>query len=783
MRADLRYLIAFILVLTLSNAPAFAARQIVDLHRLDAYFALFASDSNVPWQPATVRLDTYSGAPVDFAVYQVDPGDVLTAGSNARPRAILTRGRKPVASWRFTPPGAYQFESSEVHVPLGNREGFFVVEARRGDVGEQVWINRTRIALVTKEEPGAIVLYGTDTGTGRALAGMRVQFLVGTHFDTHETDAHGVIKYDRSPRPVFALAQWADSFAFVSFLPQAPVPSGVVGVRTDTAVVAAGDAMRVAGFVRTRSGNYMEPGRGNVTVTVRNGAFNAGEQSVALDAAGAFTAQIPLASNAPPGDYAVIAQSSEGVGSASVRVEANANGLSLRAASACETTCDDNAPVPVRITASRGGVAVHVRVVRSPHVFAPGYIAQTTPWGTSVWYERTVTTDASGVATVEIPRPTDRLSSTYGVHVDAEGATADTRIVVPTSRAALRLHLDREQQTLGTPVRFDVYASDIASGAPIANTQVTVQMRHGVSADQQTVTLDASGHGRGSFSSPQFGTSILMATLNYEGAQAADAGEVQLVSQATNEADENGSGAVHISLDRDFYHVADTVHVDASLDRAQGEALLTWESASGAQTVVAPVRAGHATADFKVGDAVGDVRVGAAFVRDGAVEFSTTPLSIDAPGRGQEMPMDVSTEGGNAKISMRGAAAGPGTVFVRITRGAPSGAASFVSAPSLLQLALASTQTSAPSGRTWHPWVNSTGDHPQVLGFIRKTTQPADLTISDASTESVSWQMLRDSADPIVVQLPAQRGRYTVSVFKMYDDGRVIAGASSMVVP
>src|SRR6185312_319727 len=228
-----RFLLSVLVVFALSIAPVRAERPIVDLHRLDAYFALFAGDSNVPWKPTTVRLDTYSSAPVNFAVYQVDPADVLTAGSNARPRAISTRGRRRVASFSFTPPGGYQFQSNEVDVQLGSREGFFIVEARRGDVGEQVWINRTRVGLVSKETPSELILYGSDLGSGRAISRMRVSFVVNNRFVTMYSDAHGIVRWSRSPRPVFALAQWGSSYAFLSLLPQAPLPSTIVGVRTD----------------------------------------------------------------------------------------------------------------------------------------------------------------------------------------------------------------------------------------------------------------------------------------------------------------------------------------------------------------------------------------------------------------------------------------------------------------------------------------------------------------------------------------------------------------------
>jgi len=206
-----RFLAAVLLTVSVTIAPVRAERPIVDLHRLDAYFALFAGDSSVPWKRTTVRLDTYSSAPVAFSVYQVDPADVLTAGSNARPRAIPTAHRRPVATFNFTPPGGYQFQSNVVDVPLGTREGFFVVEARRGNVGEQVWINRSRVGLLAKATPASLLLWGVDLGTGTPLARMRVQFVVGGTFTTAVTDGDGLLRWNRTPRPVFALAQWGNS--------------------------------------------------------------------------------------------------------------------------------------------------------------------------------------------------------------------------------------------------------------------------------------------------------------------------------------------------------------------------------------------------------------------------------------------------------------------------------------------------------------------------------------------------------------------------------------------
>jgi hypothetical protein len=775
---------AVLLAVALTALPARAERPIVDFHRLDAYFALFAGDSNVPWKPTTVRLDTYSSAPVQFAVYQVDPADVLTAGSNARPRAIQTRGRRPLATFTFTPPGGYQFQSNEVDVPLGSRQGFFVVEARRGDVGEQVWINRTRIGLVSKETPGEVLLYGTDLGTGRALRHMRVQFVVERRFETVFTDVHGIVRWTRSPRPVFALAQWGDSYAFLSLLPQAPLPSTIVGVRTESAVVHAGDAVRVVGFARSREGSILRPTRGSATVSLRLGATLIGEQRVALDAAGAFAADFLLPPNAVAGDYAVLAQAGSGTGGTTLHVDADAGGLSLDVNARCGEVCDASQDVPLQIHSSRGGVPVHVIVVRSPHVYVD-YNPAATPWAITTWLDRTVTTDGGGNATVEIPHPTDDLGSTYGVQVESGGATADTRIVVPTSRAAIRLQLDSEEETLGTPVQFDVYANEFYGGKPLAGKTVTVQLVHGTSVAQQKLTLDRDGHARGSFSAPPLGTNLIFASVD-DGGKAMDAGQVQVVTRALVSTANAGSAEVRIALDRSRYAAGQTVVADATAPGSQGDALVTMESALGVQTAVVPTNGGRAVARFRARDAAGELRVGAAFVRDGAIAWTSTPLDLIAAGRPELAPIALDgasfSPGQDASIALRGQPHGKGTMIVRITRGTPSGSALFDSAPSLLDVGAASTQTSAPAAVTWHPWVDSTGDHAQVLGFTRRTERPKTVELAQAQTQAVGWHIVHTLDGSASVPMPAQGGRYTISVLALSDDGSVSAGSSDVVV-
>lgn len=765
--------------------PANAARPILDYHRLDAYFALFARDANVPWKPATVRLDTYSSAPVDFRVYQVDPADVIVAGSNMRPRAIDTSRRKPVASWRYTPPGGYRFQSNDVQVPLGSREGFFVVEARRGNVGEQVWINRTRIGLLTKETPSGIALYGTDLGSGAPLQRMRVSFIANGRFNDRYTAKNGVVFWRGFPRPVFALAQWGDSSAFVSFLPQAPLPSTIVGVRTDSAVVHAGDALHVVGFARSRSGSRLRPASGNASIILRSPRGVVSQTSIRLDAAGAFFTTLRVPPSSAAGEYTVIAIVNGATAGTTVDVDANAGGLSLSLSPQCERACDGAADMPVAVRASRDGVAaagadVHVSIIRSPHAY-PGE-APDTPWGVAEWYSTTVRTGNDGRALVSIPHPSDGLPSTYGVRADSGGATADTRIVVPSGNVLLRVRLDSDDIGAGTPAVFDIDGSAINSGKLAEGTAVRVQLLHGSSVQEQVVTLDSHGHARGSFRSPQAGSNLIVASAG----ASMDATQLQVEPQTLQVQSAQSSQNISIVLDRKRYAAGDEARVAASLSGASGSAVITLESATGTDVRVVPVRDGRAEARNRIANSAGVLAVGAAFVRDGALQWDSVPLVVDAPGRPLSAPLvldrNVYPAGGTVRVKLGDVRPGEGTLIVRVTKGTPTGSALFVNAPDLLAIGTTGTQDTATGGASWHPWVDSTGEHAVIQTFVRRTAPPTDLTMTQADTASVYWKVDRQTGDAIELPVPEAPGKYVLTLLKIDDDGRVTAAASELVV-
>lgn len=770
--------------------PASAERPLLDYHRLDAYFTLFARDTSVPWKPTVVRLDTYTSAPVDFAAYQVDPADVIVAGSNTLPRAVDTRKLRAVARWRFTPPGGYRFQSNDVTVPLGSREGFFVIEARRGNVGEQVWINRTRVGLLTKETPAGIMLYGADLGSGKPLGHMRVSFIVNGRFEDRYTSSSGLVFYNTHPRPVFALAAWGSSLAFVSFLPQAPLPHTIVGVKTDSAVVHAGDDLHVAGFARTLAGSRLRAAGGQAWIALRSPAGVAAQTSVHLDAAGAFSAALHVPQFSRAGDYTVMASVNGATAGTAIHVDADAAGLSLALVPQCESTaCDSNADIPVVVRAMRdgkpaGGVNVDVSIIRSPHAYTKD-VTQT-PWGVAHWYRTSVRTSSDGHALIGIPHPSDGLASTYGVRASSGGATADTRIVVPTAPISLRVQLDRDDIGGGTPASFDVFGTQVATGSPAAGVTVRVQLIHGASVQQQSLTLDARGRAHGSFSSPQVGSNLIVASANDGGAQAMDASQLQVEPQTMQTQDEQGSRSIAIALDRNRYAAGQSARVEAALSGAQGSALLTLESADRTQARVVNVSRDRASASFRVADASGVLAMGVAFVRDGALQWSSVPLVVDAPGRAlaAQLQLDKNTyaPGTTALLKIGDIRPGTGTVFVRITKGTPTGSALFTSAPDLLAVGTTATQDTAGDGTSWHPWVDSTGEHALIQTFVRRTAPPDDLTMTQADTASVYWKVDRHSGDALDVPVPASPGNYVISLLKVDDDGRVTAASADLKV-
>jgi hypothetical protein len=527
----------------------------------------------------------------------------------------------------------------------------------------------------------------------------------------------------------------------------------------------------------------LRPENGSVLVSLRTGARAIATRHVTVDEAGAFSTTLGVPSTAPAGDYTVLAQVSGGAtGGATVHVDANAGALSLEVTSPCRLHCDPRDDVPLHVHASKAGANVRITVVRSPHVYldeAPDNV----DWATTHWYDATVRTDDNGDATAYIPHPLDQLGSTYGITVESGGATADTRVIVPTANAAMHITVERAEQSLGSPLTFAVNAERL-DGKALAGARVAVDLTHGSATQRQTVTLDAQGRARGTFSSPELGTNLLFASVE-DGGRATDATQVQIDPSAPSANVDGDDPNVRIELDETVYRPGESVAVTAQAPGGQGEALLTFESALGIQYSVVRVADGKATAHFRAVDAAGELQAGAVMVHDGALQWNTVPITLRGEGRAHVANLDIGgadmSPGATARVAFDGTGE-RGTYILRISAGTPSGSAIFSSAPALLAIGVATTQNSAPEGTTWHPAVESTGNHAQILSFVRRTQPPADESLAQAETRTLEWKVERAGADGLAVVLPLHGGQYVISVLDIADDGSVTAGTSSVDV-
>jgi hypothetical protein len=779
------------LALVVTFAPAFAARPLLDHGQWDAYFALFARDVYVPWKPSSVRLDTYSGAPVDFAAYNVDPAEVIVAGQNRTPRAIDTSHRKPVAHWRFSPPSGYRFVSNDVDVPLGSQEGFYVIEARRGDAVQQVWLNRTHVGLVTKESPDGLVLWGVDLRSGRAIAGMSVAFLVGLQLVTKQTDASGLIVWHDRVRPTFALAEHNAGRAFVSLLPQAPLPASIVGLRLESAVARAGSIVKFVGFARKRTPLGYRRAVGDARVTLVGHGATLGSTLAHLDSAGAFAGEIEVPSGIEAGDYAVLAATAGGVGGTTVNIDAVSD-VALAIRSACP--CDPDRNVAFAVFSRRADlpvpdVPVHVRVIRTPHVVPPGASEDAVRWGTTVVYDRTVRTDADGHAHVEIPTPTDGLDSTYGIRAVSRGASATTRIVVPNARLSLALEPDQPSIDVGASAAFELRGFDPVDGTPAAGLAVNVRLSHGAAVQEQSALLDARGAAHIVFAKTNLGSNLVLAQASVDGRTALDAAAVSVEPSALLGKTLSARGAVTVATDKSRYRPGESIGVRASAAGASGDALVTLDGARTYQTRLVSVANGAAAATLNVGDPLGAFDAWAAFVRDGAIATGSTGVAIDGPGRERMTEVALDKPAYEAGDTLHatihdGSAGGAGTVAVRIADARESGPALFDDAPDVLRIGATSEQAPASDDPEWHAYVAPARSKASDIFAAERPRKVATeiASIGAAAPRTMLWRVERSPGDGLDVIVPTERGHYVLSILKIYDDGDVGAASASFNV-
>jgi hypothetical protein len=614
---------------------------------------------------------------------------------------------------------------------------------------------------------------------------MTVSFLVGLNLVTKHTDGDGLIVWRDRPRPTFALAEHDAGRAFVSLLPQAPLPASIVGLRLESAVVRAGATVRFVGFARKRTplGYRREPGDARVTF-VGNGA-TLSSTSVHLDQAGAFEGEIAVPAGLEAGDYAILAAAAGGVGGTTVSVDAAGDvALAIRPGCPCDPDRDvsfavlsrrDEVPVP--------GVTVRVRVIRTPHVVPPGAPEDALRWGTTVVFDRVLRTH------VDLPPPTDGLDSTYGIRATARGASATSRIVVPNARLSLAVEPVAAGIDVGAPAAVDVRGFDPADGTPAAGLPVTVRLSHGASVQQTSAVLDAHGAAHVVFERANLGSNLALAEATVDGRRALDVAGIVVEPSALSGRIASSQDVVTVSTDKTRYRPGDPIAVRADAAGAAGQALITLDGARTYQARLVPVAHGEAQAGLNVGDPLGAFDAWAAFVRDGAIATGSTRIAIDGPGRERmtEIALDkpAYAPADVLHVTIRdGGLAGPATIAIRIADGRESGPALFDDAPDVLRIGATSFQAPASDDPEWHAYVApARSKASDIFAAERPRKVETEITsIGVAAPRTLLWRVERSSADGIDVPVPSERGHFVLSILKISDDGDVGAASASFNV-
>jgi hypothetical protein len=564
-------------------------------------------------------------------------------------------------------------------------------------------------------------------------------------------------------------------------------------VRADRASATAGESVRVVGFARRRNGNVYRSATGEVALTVVVNGKTIADAHADLDKAGAFTANLALPANAPAGDAAILASTPGASGGATIHIDGTGDTV-LAVSAPCSTSCSPSAPIPLTLSAKRGGVpaaaeSIRVRIVRSPHIQPPDGGDASTGWGVTTIVDATVRTDALGFAHIAIPAPTDGLASTYGVAVADGASTASANLVAPNARIALAVVPVQDTIDVSDPATFDVRGFDALSGTPAGGLSVRVRVSHGPTIQDSTVTLGPDGTARVSFDDVALGMNLVTAQANVDGRVAADVAAVTVAPRTLTGGSASISGGVKITLDHPRQRPDERAGITATLAGAAGDAFVTMESVRGVTPALVAVQNGSASTSLNVPETIGALAVGVAFVRDGALVNASLPLVVDGPGHQRQLSLSADrvsySPASTARITIAdGDDRTDATLAVRVSDRRAASGASFDDIPGVLATNGTTTQNLASVDPPWHTWVtpakSTAGD---IFGLDRpRQAASTDTQIVAAAARVLTWRIDRSNRPSFDVPVPRDPGRYVLSIIKMTDDGDVGAASIALTV-
>jgi hypothetical protein len=290
------------------------------------------------------------------------------------------------------------------------------------------------------------------------------------------------------------------------------------------------------------------------------------------------------------------------------------------------------------------------------------------------------------------------------------------------------------------------------------------------------------------FRQASLGSNLALASADATGKRVLDAAAVLVEPSALSGRTESDAASATIALERTRYKPGETIAVHATAPGAAGSALIALVGARTYQTRVAAVANGVASANVDLGDAQGDVRISAAFVRDGAIALASQAVAIDGPGhpRALALSFDKTTyaPGETLHATVRDGISGEGTIVLRIADGPESGSAYFDDAPAVLSTGGTTSQNPASDSPAWHAYVApARSKASDIFAAENPRKVPSEPpTLGAAATRTLEWRTLRGPGDSVTLPVPTERGHYVLSILELADDGDIGATSAGFTV-
>lgn len=413
------------------------------------------------------------------------------------------------------------------------KEGFYWVSVKHGKRSAGVFVNVTKIALVTKSGDGQVLAFVTDLASGKPVPSAEILLARSSRMEVAgKTEADGKTQVPAAGGDgmELVLARHGDSLALTGFYSGGSRAEArpTVGWLTDRPVYRPGDRVQFKGTIRVPSGlEFKLPKVDTLPVEILDNREQViRKESLTINEHGSFFGEFSTSREAEPGIYTVRAK---------IGIFPYDHSVELAAYRKPEFTVDLRPEKETLIAGETARIVIDCKYYFGspvPGAKIRGYSYRNPRWGEPDFdgssegsYERfsfsggeysesfEAVTDDAGRATIEVPTrvaddpeeyPTD-FDYTFNVTVQGPGDKAvDKEVVLTVCRGSFALSpkIDRSWMRPNESSKVQVRLRDHLTGKPVANQDVTMEAGIDVyerrssafiSRKVMTATTDATG--------------------------------------------------------------------------------------------------------------------------------------------------------------------------------------------------------------------------------------------------------------------------------------------------